>query len=139
MSGAAAFQAGRLSDRLPKWKLLAFGYGLGVATNAVLAGASTSIVGLAIAIVGSGVYIAIEETVEKSAVAELLPRDQRSFGFGILACANAIGDMVSSLYVGTLLAAGHGRIAFALAASFGVLGMIWVLAIGRHFEIQRAR
>ena len=132
VSGIAAFPAGRAGDRLPKWKVLAVGYGLGVVTNAVLAGAFASLVGLAVAVVGSGIYIAIEETIEKSAVAELLPREQRSFGFGILACANAVGDMVSSLYVGALLAAGHGRVAFALAALFGVLGLGWVVLVGRR-------
>lgn len=132
VSGIAAFPAGRLGDRLPKWKVLAVGYGLGVVTNAVLAGASASLVGLAFAVVGSGAYIAVEETIEKAAVADLLPREQRSFGFGILACANAIGDMVSSLYVGTLLAAGQGRWAFGSAAVFGLLGTVWIVAVGRR-------
>lgn len=132
VSGIAAFPAGRAGDRASKWKVLAVGYGLGVVTNTVLAGAMGSPIGLAVAVLGSGIYIAIEETIEKSAVAELLPREQRSFGFGILAGANAIGDMISSLYVGALLAAGHGRLAFALAAAFGVLGVGWVVVVGRR-------
>jgi MFS family permease len=132
VSGIAALPAGRLGDRVPKWKVLAIGYALGVVTNLVLAGALTSLVGLGVAVAGSGVYIAVEETIEKSAVAELLPREQRSFGFGILACANAVGDMVSSLYVGTLLAAGQGRLAFTLAAVCGALGLVWVVQIGRR-------
>jgi len=131
VSGIAAFPAGRLGDRHPKWKVLAGGYALGVATNLVLAGASASVLGLAIAVLGSGTTIAVEETIEKSAVAELLPREQRSFGFGVLACANATGDMVSSLYVGTLLGAGHGRWAFLTAAAFGAIGTGWILLVGR--------
>jgi hypothetical protein len=50
----------------------------------------------------SGVAIAIEETVEKACVAEMLPREIRSYGLGILAAANAVGDMVSSIGVGVL-------------------------------------
>ena len=73
----------------------------------------------------------MEETVEKAAIAELLPREQRSLGFGILASANAVGDMVSSLYVGTLLAAGHGSTAFAIAGAVGVVGALWVFVVGR--------
>lgn len=138
VSGIAAFPAGRAGDRLPKWKVLAAGYGLGVVTNAVLAGASASLVGLAVAVVGSGAYIAVEETIEKAAVAELLPREQRSFGFGILACANAIGDMVSSLYVGSLLAAGHGAWAFGAAAAFGLAGTAWILVVGRRQAAARS-
>jgi len=135
VSAVAAFPAGRLGDRLPKWKVLGAGYALGVATNVVLAGASTSLAGLAAAVVGSGIYIAIEETMEKSAAAELLSREQRSFAFGILACANAIGDMASSLYVGALLATGHGRAAFALAALLGSIGLGWVVIVGRRSPV----
>lgn len=131
VSGLAAFPAGRLGDRVPKWKVLASGYDLGVATNLVLAASSGSLVGLVVAVVGSGAYIAVEETIEKSALAEVLPREQRSFGFGILACANAVGDMVSSLYVGALLAAGHARWAFTSAAAFGLLGAAWIATVGR--------
>jgi MFS family permease len=137
VSGLAAFPAGRLGDRIPKWKVLVAGYALGVATNFVLAGASRTTWGLAVAVIGSGVYIAVEETVEKATVAELLPREQRSLGFGILASANAIGDMVSSVYVGALLSAGRASTAFALAGVFGVIGAVWVLAVGRSGERAR--
>jgi len=130
VSGLAAFPAGRLGDRIPKWKVLATGYALGVVTNVVLAGASTTTSGLAVAVLGSGVYVAVEETVEKAAVAELLPREERSFGFGVLACANAVGDMVSSVYVGALLSAGHAPWAFTLAAIFSVLGATWIAGVG---------
>jgi MFS family permease len=131
VSGLAALPAGRLGDRIPKWKVLVGGYALGVATNFMLAGASSTLWGLAAAVIGSGVYIAVEETVEKAAVAELLPRHQRSLGFGILASANAVGDMVSSLYVGTLLAAGRGATAFAIAGAVGATGTVWVFIVGR--------
>lgn len=131
VSGIAALPAGRLGDRLPKWKVLVAGYALGVITNFVLAGAGSTFWGLTAAVVGSGVYIAVEETVEKAAIAELLPREQRSLGFGILASANAVGDMVSSLYVGTLLAAGRGSTAFTIAGTIGAIGALWVLLVGR--------
>ncbi len=131
VSGLAAFPAGKLGDRIPKWQVLVGGYALGVLTNFVLAGAAMSVWGLAAAVAGSGVYIAVEETTEKAAVAELLPREQRSLGFGILAGANAIGDMVSSLYVGALLSIGRGSLAFGIAGTLGALGAIWVFVVGR--------
>lgn len=132
VSGIAAFPAGRLGDRIPKWKVLVGGYALGVATNFVLAGAGTTSWGLVAAVIGSGVYIAVEETVEKAAVAELLPREQRSLGFGILASANAVGDMVSSVYVGALLSAGKGSLAFAIAGAVGAAGAAWVFFVSRR-------
>jgi MFS family permease len=139
ISGIAALPAGRLGDRIPKWKVLASGYALGVITNLVLAGAGATLWGLTLAVIGSGIYIAVEETVEKAAIAELLPREQRSLGFGILASANAVGDMVSSLYVGALLAAGRGSTAFAIAGSFGALGALWVFVVGRAPTLAEQR
>ena len=62
-------------------------------------------------------------------VAELLPRNQRSLGLGVLAGANAIGDLVSSLFVGLMLAAGHPTLAFAAPAIAGALGVTWMMVI----------
>lgn len=131
VSGLVAFPAGRLGDRIPKWKVLVGGYALGIVTNLILAEGRSNVLALATAVLCSGAYIAVEETVEKAAVAELLPRDRRSIGFGILASANAIGDMVSSLYVGTLLSHGQGTVAFSIAAAFAGAGVTWISIVGR--------
>ncbi len=91
-------------------------------------------------IVLSGIYIAFEETLEKAAAAELLPRELRSFGFGVLACANAVRDRVSSLYVGYLLATKQGSWAFSIAAGVGLLGLVWMIALVRRTPTkQRAQ
>lgn len=131
VSGVAAVPVGRLSDRFAKRWILCTGYVLGAATNALLALGSSFPAVLAVAVLLSGVYIAIEETVEKATVAEILPRELRSLGFGVLACANAVGDMVSSLYVGVLMSAGETQWAFGLAAVLGVTGAAWIFFAGR--------
>lgn len=128
VSALAAFPTGHVGDRRAKLPVLLCGYGLGVATNLLLAFVGGSLAWLVAAIVLSGVYIAVEETLEKAAAAELLPRELRSLGFGILACANAVGDMASSLYVGYCLQIGRATLGFATAAAFGLLGLLWLLA-----------
>jgi MFS family permease len=128
VSAAAAYPSGHLGDRFRKFPVLVGGYAIGVGTNLLLAIMSGSLIWLIVAIILSGIYIAIEETLEKAVAAELLPRELRSLGFGILACGNAIGDMVSSVYVGYCLEAGYGSIGFAVAATVGALGLIWMLA-----------
>jgi hypothetical protein len=90
---------------------------------------SGSLAWLVVAIVLSGCYIAIEETLEKAVAAEFLSRELCSLGFGILACANAVGDMGSSLYVGFLLGAGQDVLAFAAPAIVSLLGVMWMLAL----------
>lgn len=97
-----------------------------------------SIAWLVVAILLSGIYIAAEETLEKAAAAELLPRELRSLGFGILACVNAVGDMASSLYVGFLLQADRPRLAFGLAAFMGFAGVLWMTwLVGRRARHDR--
>jgi len=73
------------------------GYALGVGTNFLPALTGNPVDGLIGLIVFSGTSIAIEETLEKAFSAELLPSELCSLGFGFLACANAAGDMASSL------------------------------------------
>jgi MFS family permease len=127
VAAGVAYPVGRLGDRVPKLRVLVAGYALGVATNVLLAGAVGHMALIVLAILLSGVYYSVEETMEKAAAAELLPRELRSLGFGILASANALGDMVSSVGVGLLLQRGQPRLAFGLAAGAGALGVIWLL------------
>jgi len=131
ISALAAYPIGRLADRVSKLDVLIAGYALGAATNVLLARTSGSIAWLAVAIALSGIYIAVEETVEKAAAAEMLPREKKSLGFGILAAANALGDMISSIGVGLLLGSGRTVLAFALPALAGVAGTAWMALLVR--------
>ncbi len=137
VSAVAAYPVGALADHWARQPLLVLGYALGVVTNVLLAVWFAWLPGLIVAIVLSGVYIAIEETIEKATAAELLRPDHRSLGFGILASVNAVGDMVSSVVVGLLLAAGQGTLAFALAAVVGLLGFLWMLLFRARIRPQR--
>lgn len=129
VSALAAYPAGKLGDAGSKPRVLVAGYALGVATNITLAFAGASLPWLIAAIVMSGVYIAVEETLEKAVVAQLLPREQRSLGLGVLASANALGDLGSSLTVGFLLAADHDTLAFLVPAIVGALGVVWMASL----------
>lgn len=129
VSALAAYPAGKLGDARGKPRILVVGYTLGVVTNVTLALAGASLSWLVVAIVLSGIYIAIEETLEKAVVAQLLPREQRSLGLGVLASANALGDLGSSLTVGLLLAADRPMLAFLIPAAVGGLGVAWMVSL----------
>lgn len=135
ISALAAYPIGRLGDRFPKQRVLVAGYAIGVVTNLLLALFSGSITWVVVAIVLSAVYYSVEETIEKAAAADFVPRELRSLGFGALAMANAGGDMISSIMVGALLQAGHSALAFGIAATFSGLGVLWMLV----FVARRAR
>jgi len=127
VSAGVAYPVGHIGDRGSKFHILLCGYALGVGTNLLLALEGNSMGWLIGIVVFSGTYIAIEETHEKAVAAEMLPRELRSLGFGLLACANAVGDMISSLYVGYFLQAGSPVWAFGMAAGVGALGVVWLL------------
>lgn len=136
ISALAAYPIGHRGDRGNKFTILLWGYGLGVGTNLLLAVAGASVGGLLIAVVCSGIYIAVEETLEKAVAAEILPRELRSLGFGFLACANAVGDMVSSLSVGYLLDHHQATLAFGLAATCGAGGVVWLTVARARYGIR---
>ena len=133
-SAAAAYPVGLLGDRRAKFPILLWGYALGVGTNVLLMFFSSSLAGLVLVVLLSGLYIAAEETLEKAVAAEMLPRELRSLGFGYLACANAVGDMASSLYVGYLLEAQRPGWAFGTAAGVGAAGIVWLLFVWKRLR-----
>jgi MFS family permease len=137
VSAVVAYPVGHLGDQRSKWSMLLIGFGLGVGTNLLLAFAWDALAGLVAAILLSGIYIAVQETLQKAVAAELLPRERRSLGFGILASANAVGDMASSLYVGYLLQAGQFTLAFGIAAAFGLSGMAWMSSFAVAARLRR--
>jgi MFS family permease len=137
VSAVAAYPAGRAGDQLSARMVLVGGYLLGAATNALLAINHAHIGPLLAAVVLSGIYIAVEEALEKATAARFLPRELRSLGLGVLACANAIGDMGSSLFVGWMLESGQDELAFAVPAGLGLAGAIWMLAAVRFPATQR--
>lgn len=131
ISGLVAYPVGSVADRIPKRRVLLAGYALGVGTNLLLAIWSGWLPGLVVAILLSGVYIAVEQTLEKAVIAELLPSRKRSLGFGVLACTNAVGDLLSSLSVGWFLSQAQPGVAFGLAAAAGAAGVAWLAYLSR--------
>ena len=129
VSALATFPSGHLADRLGRRRVLAAGYLLGFGVNLTLALGSHSLAAVCFAFVLSGVAIAVEETVEKACVAELLPRASRSYGLGVLATANAVGDMVSSVGIGVLWDRIGARAAFGSAAACSAAGVLLLVTI----------
>jgi MFS family permease len=132
ISALATFPSGHLADRFGRRRVLAAGYLLGLGVNLTLALASHDIAAVCFAFLLSGVAIAIEETVEKACVAEMLPRESRSYGLGVLAAANAVGDMVSSVGVGFLWDRMGSGVAFGSAAVCSTAGLLLLVAIARR-------
>jgi MFS family permease len=131
ISALATFPSGHLADRFGRRRVLAVGYLLGLGVNVTLALGSRSLAAVAFAFALSGVAIAVEETVEKACVSEMLPRESRSYGLGVLATANAAGDVVSSVAVGLLWDRVGPGAAFGSAAACSAAGLILLAIVTR--------
>ena len=132
VSALATFPSGHLADRFGRRRVLAAGYFLGLGVNLTLSFGSRSLAPVCFAFLLSGVAIAVEETVEKACVAEMLPRESRPYGLGVLATANAVGDMVSSIGVGVLWDRMGAGAAFGSAAGCSAAGLLLLVAIARR-------
>jgi MFS family permease len=125
----AAFSmiAGWLAARMNKGLLLASGYFLAAGMAAAIILLPMNVWTLALVLLIGGVYVGIEETLEDSFCAELVPEQHHGMDFGTLATVNGVGDFISSTMVGLLWTAFGVPVAFAYSGVLFVLGGLLVL------------
>lgn len=98
----SCYVSGMLADRFPKHVVLALGYSVAVVPATALVLPGTSFAKFVVVFAFSGLYMGVWETLENSTAAELLPKQTRGVGFGVLATVNGLGDFASSAAVGLL-------------------------------------
>ncbi|MDB6130251.1 MAG: hypothetical protein JWM04_1358 [Verrucomicrobiales bacterium] len=121
--------SGWLADHFNKGKLLAFGYFLAASMASAIIFLPLNVWTLAGIFVTGGVYVAMEETLEDSFCAELVPEEHHGMAFGTLATVNGIGDFASSLIVGLLWTAFGTKVAFTYSAILFAVGGLLTLRI----------
>lgn len=126
VNAAASYPAGALADRVSKGGLLAAGYLFGVLAFAGFIFEPTTIPVLALLFGLAGMHDAVQQSVEKSLAAELLPTKIRGSGFGILAAVNGIGDLISSVAVGALWTTVSANAGFIYAGFFALVGAVLI-------------
>jgi MFS family permease len=126
VSAAASYPAGALGDRVGKRTLLATGYLVGVVAFAGFIFEPLTIPVLAVLFGLAGVHGAMQQSLEKSLAAELLPAVVRGSGFGVLAAVNGIGDFVSSIAVGALWSGVSPQAGFFYAGVFALVGAVLI-------------
>lgn len=127
VNAAAAYPAGALADRVGRRGLLAAGYAIGAATYIGFIFERPTIPVLAILFALAGVHGAAQQSLEKSAASELLPKERRGSGFGVLATTNGVGDLVSSVVVGALWSSVSPAAGFLYAGVFAAAGAALIL------------
>ena len=124
VGAASALLFGGWSDRVGRRPLLLLGYGLAGLVSLLMALDWRPLPLVLAVFLGSGVFIGIEEALERATAADLLPDRSRSFGFGALATVNGIGDFVSSVLVGFLCQTVGATLAFGTAAALSIAGTL---------------
>src|ERR1700677_4616016 len=122
VNAVATYPAGALADRISKRVVLAVGYLFGVAAFAGFILEPPTIPMLALLFGLAGIHDAVQQSVEKSLAAELLPGSVRGSGFGVLAALNGVGDLVSSVVVGVLWTSVDANAGFIYAGFFAFVG-----------------
>jgi MFS family permease len=126
VNAAATYPAGALADRMSKRVILAVGYLFAVVAFAGFVFEPPTIPMLTLLFGLAGIHDAIQQSVEKSFAAELLPANIRGSGFGVLATVNGVGDLISSVVVGVLWTSVSANAGFIYAGFFTFLGALLI-------------
>jgi len=135
VNAASSYPAGALGDRIGKRGLLAAGYLIAAIAYGGFIFEPPTMLALIVLFGLAGIHTGVQQSLEKSLAAELLPTHVRGSGFGVLATANGIGDLISSIAVGALWSAVSPAAGFLYAAAFTTLGAVLIY----FFTGRRAR
>jgi MFS family permease len=125
---AASYPVGYLGDILGKKRILAFGYLLAALMNVGFILLRPSILSFILLFSMAGFFIATEDALEGAISGEILQKNSRSTGYGVLGTVNGMGDLVSSVIVGTLWTIFAPLYGFAYSAALSFLGALLLLA-----------
>ncbi len=117
-----AYPAGAVADRLGRRRVLVVGIGLFSAACVGFAFGSRDVPVLALLFVAVGCSTALVETAQGAHAAELLEPGVRGRGFGLLGLVDGVGDLVSSVVVGTLWTLTAPAWGFAYGAATAAAG-----------------
>jgi len=135
---AVSYPVGALGDRFSKRSLLGTGYALFAVMCIGFLFAEPNLVLLIPLFILAGIYIGIVDAMERALAADLLPLSQRGIGYGVLATANSIGDLMSSIVVGYLWSHVSAASGFIYAATLTIAGAIALIAIPKPIATEPA-
>ncbi len=125
---AVSFPVGVLADRIGHARVLVGGYVLGALTAGLTAFAFSlrvsSLPLLAATFAVAGAYIAVQDALESTVAAELVPGDMLSTGYGALGTVNGVMKFISSSMIGLAWTAGSPVLSFVLAATLMLAGTL---------------
>lgn len=133
-----SYGGGWLADHANRRLLLTCGYVCAALAAVCMLVGVDSYIGLALMFALGGTGVGIYEAVEDTIAAELLPREIRGSGFGLLAVVTGLGDFVSSLLVGYVWSVSGVRAAMgcAIVPMLAGAGLVAHLAMRRNGQAR---
>jgi len=133
VQAASAYVNGSLTRRARSSFLLGMSYALFALSAAGFAVVGNDLVLLTALFALAGLAVGGIEAMEPTVAAELVPPSLRGTGFGALAAANGIGDLLSSLLVGGLWTAVGPAGGFGFAAACNFTSVVLLFLWSRRF------
>jgi MFS family permease len=134
----SSYPVGVLGDRFGTQRVLVAGYALGVLTALLAALAfwlnMAALAALALIFMIAGLYVAVQETLESSATADMVSQDTLAISYGALGVVNGTTKFFSSALVGAVWTFVSPAAGFGLAALLMLAG---TLALARVRALQR--
>jgi len=131
-----SYPVGMAADRVGHLPVLIVGYVLGAATAAMTAVAFwweiDSMLLLAGIFLVAGLYVAVQEALESTVTAEMVPADMLATSYGALGTVNGTGKFLSSATVGFVWTAVSPVLGFGLAAVLMAGGTLALLRTRDH-------
>jgi MFS family permease len=138
-NAASAYPAGALADAVGRRLVLVLGIALFALACLGFALSPTSVPVLGLLFVAVGASTGMVETAQGSHAAELVPEHLRGRAYGLIGLVDGIGDLVSSVVVGTLWTVVSPAWGFGYAAVLSVLGAaVLVPGLGSAAEPRRS-
>jgi len=126
----SAYPFGRLADRLPHRRLLAWGLLPLIAADALLAtSAHWGIVGVGVAL--WGLHMGMTQGLLAAMVADASPADLRGTGFGLFNLVSGVAMLLASAIAGALWDAYGAPVTFIAGGAFALLSLAGLIAFRR--------
>jgi MFS family permease len=129
----ASYPIGVLADRIGAQRVLVWGYALGSLTAMLAAAAflmgDAGLVALPLVFVTAGLYAAVQEALESTVTAGMVPGDRLATSYGALGTVNGAAKFVSSAGVGLIWSAVSPQVAFAASAAAMTLGTLALIRV----------
>lgn len=130
-----AYPAGRLSDRVPRMRMVALGMAILVAADGVMAMAH-SFVWVLVGVALWGVHMGLTQGILASCVADTVPATQRGTGYGVFNLALGGTLLLASISAGLLWDHLGPAPLFAIAGVIAAIGMVWAMLVNNRFTTR---